>query len=152
MGEKVSQITSLTIVYSPVYSEQINENIKAPRHCGEFTGDRMYSPHKWPVTRKMFSFDDVFMHCGLWICFSVKPAQMKYDTVYSTYRTSIFLVHNDVIIFRVTGCLWGESTGHKIQWHGALMFSLICAWTFEQTIETPVIWYSIALIMTSLWC
>ena len=39
---------------------QIKENIKAPRHwplCGEFTG----SPHKWPVTRKMFAFDDVIM-------------------------------------------------------------------------------------------
>ena len=36
-------------------------------------------------------------------------------------------------IFRVTGPLWGEFTGHrwiprKGQWCGALMFSLICAW------------------------
>ena len=39
MGTMASQITSLTIVYSAVYSR----NIKAPRHwplCGEFTGDR----------------------------------------------------------------------------------------------------------------
>ena len=38
MGAIASQITSLKIVYSTVYSEQ---NIKAPRHsplCGEFTG------------------------------------------------------------------------------------------------------------------
>ena len=43
MGTMASQITSLTIVYSTVYSVQIKENIKAPRHwplCGEFTGDR----------------------------------------------------------------------------------------------------------------
>ena len=43
-------------------------------------------------------------------------------------------------IFRGTGPLWGESTGHRYipltkdsphkgQWLGALMFSLICAWT-----------------------
>ena len=38
-------------------------------------------------------------------------------------------------IFCVTGPLWGEFTGHrwipltKGQWRGALMFSLICAWT-----------------------
>ena len=41
MGTVASQITSLTIVYSTVYSGQ--ENIKAPRHwplCGEITGDR----------------------------------------------------------------------------------------------------------------
>ena len=43
MGTMVSQITSVKIVYSNVYSAQIKENIKAPRHwplCGEFTGDR----------------------------------------------------------------------------------------------------------------
>ena len=36
-----SQITSLTVVYSTVYSDAIKENIKAPRHwpvCEEFTG------------------------------------------------------------------------------------------------------------------
>ena len=34
-------------------------------------------------------------------------------------------------IISVTGPLWWESTGspHKGQWRGALMFSLICAWT-----------------------
>ena len=38
----------------------IKENITAPRHwplCGEFIGD----PHKRPVMRKMFPFDDVIM-------------------------------------------------------------------------------------------
>ena len=43
----------------------MKEDIKAPRHwplCGEFTGDRWIPPHKWPVTRKMFPFDDVIMH------------------------------------------------------------------------------------------
>ena len=45
MGTIASQITSLTIVYSTIYSfiqTQIKENIKAPRHwplCGEFTGE-----------------------------------------------------------------------------------------------------------------
>ena len=48
---------------SPLFTQtliqaQIKENIKVPRHwpsCGEFTGDR------WPVTRKMFPFVDVFI-------------------------------------------------------------------------------------------
>ena len=31
-------------------------------------------------------------------------------------------------IFCVTDSLCGEFTGHKAQWRGALMFSLICAW------------------------
>ena len=41
MGAIASQITSLTIAYSTVYSAQIKVNIKAPRHWplwGEFTG------------------------------------------------------------------------------------------------------------------
>ena len=43
MGAIMYQITSLTIVYSTVYSTQIKENIKAPPRwplSGEFTGDR----------------------------------------------------------------------------------------------------------------
>ena len=43
MGANASQITSLTIVYSTVYSGADQRKIKAPRHwplCGEFTGDR----------------------------------------------------------------------------------------------------------------
>ena len=43
MSMIASQITSLTIVYSTVYSDADQRNIKAPRHwplCGEFTGDR----------------------------------------------------------------------------------------------------------------
>ena len=42
MGAMASQITSLTIVYSTVYSGA-DKNMKTPRHrplCGEFTGDR----------------------------------------------------------------------------------------------------------------
>ena len=55
----------------PFIQAQIKENIKAPRHwplCGEFTSDRwiplihrwpVNSPHKGPVTRKVFPFDDI---------------------------------------------------------------------------------------------
>ena len=43
MGAMASQLTSLDIVYSTVYSGADQTNIIAPRHwplCGEFTGDR----------------------------------------------------------------------------------------------------------------
>ena len=55
-----SQITSPT---QPFIHTQIKENIKATRHwplCGEFTGAGEF-PHKGPVTRKIFPFDDVIM-------------------------------------------------------------------------------------------
>ena len=45
----------------PFIQAQIKEKIKAPRHwtlCGELTGE---FPHKGPVTRIMFTFDDVII-------------------------------------------------------------------------------------------
>ena len=60
-------------------------------------------------------------------------------------------------IFRATGPLRGEFTGHRwILLTKASDAELWCfLWsapkqTVEQTIETPVIWGAIALIMTSL--
>ena len=47
MSSMESQITSLTIVYSTIYSGPDERNIKAPRHwplCGEFTVDRWIPP------------------------------------------------------------------------------------------------------------
>ena len=43
---------------------QIKENVKAPRHWSFVRGIHRWpvnSPHKGPVTRKMFPFDDVIM-------------------------------------------------------------------------------------------
>ena len=43
MDTIASQITSLTIVYSRVYSDADKKNIEAPRHwplCGGITGER----------------------------------------------------------------------------------------------------------------
>ena len=43
----------------------IKENIKSPGHWplwGESTGDQWISPHKGPVTWKMFPFDDTIMN------------------------------------------------------------------------------------------
>ena len=54
-------------LFNRLFKAQIKENIKAPRHwplCGEFTGGPVNSPHKGPVTRKMFPFDDVIMWYG----------------------------------------------------------------------------------------
>ena len=64
MGAIASQITSLTIVYATVYPGSDQRKIKAPRHWPFVWGIHrgpVNSPHKWPVTRKMFPFDDVIM-------------------------------------------------------------------------------------------
>ena len=64
MGTIASQITSLMSVYSAIYSDadqrkhQSSASLAFVRwiHRGPVN-----SPHKWPVTRKMFPFDDVIM-------------------------------------------------------------------------------------------
>ena len=64
MGAMASQITSLTIVYSTVYSgaqkrkHQISASLAFVRGIHRWP---MRSPHKLPVTWKMFPFDDVIM-------------------------------------------------------------------------------------------
>ena len=92
------------------------------------------SPHKGPVTRKMFPFDDVIM-------------------IYITNKDNVIPWHGHV--FHITGPSWGNplrddvikwkhfprywpfvkgirrssmNSPHKSQWRGASVFSLICAW------------------------
>ena len=59
-----SQITSLMIVYSTVYSGADQSKHQSSASLAFVWGIHrgpVNSPHKWPVTRKMFPFDDVIM-------------------------------------------------------------------------------------------
>ena len=64
MGAIASLITSLTIVYSTVYSDADQRKHQSSASLafvwGIHRGPVNY-PHKWPVTRKMFPFDDGIM-------------------------------------------------------------------------------------------
>ena len=65
MGPMTSQITSLTIVYSTFYSSAYWRKHQSSASLAFVWGIHrkpVNSPHKWPVRRKMFSFDDVIMH------------------------------------------------------------------------------------------
>ena len=72
MNAKASEITSLTIVYSILYS---GADQRKPQNSASLAIVRgihrrpVNSPHKWPVTRKIFPFDDVIM-CTLLCCCS----------------------------------------------------------------------------------
>ena len=62
MGAMTSQITSLMIVYSTVYSGADQRKHQSSASLAFVRGIHrgpVNSPHKWPVTRKMFPFDDV---------------------------------------------------------------------------------------------
>ena len=64
MGTTASQISSLTIVYSTVYSGTDQRKHQSSASLAFVRGIYRWpvnSPHKWPVTRKMFPFDDVIM-------------------------------------------------------------------------------------------
>ena len=60
MGAMASQITSLTIVYWTVYSDADQRKHQSSVSLA-FVRWPVNSPHKWPVTRKMFPLDDVIM-------------------------------------------------------------------------------------------
>ena len=64
MSAMASQVTSLTIVYSTVYSgtnERKNQSSASLAFVWGIHRWPVNSPHKGPVTRKMFPFDDVIM-------------------------------------------------------------------------------------------
>ena len=65
MGGMASLITSLTILYSTVYSIADQRKDQSSASLAFVWGIHrgpVNSPHKWPVTRKMFPFDDIIMY------------------------------------------------------------------------------------------
>ena len=63
-----SQITSLPVVCSIVYSDvnqRKHQSSASLAFVREIHRGPVNFPHKWPVTRKMFPFDDVIMSKGL---------------------------------------------------------------------------------------
>ena len=95
IGAIASQIISLTIVYATVYSDadkkyQSSASLAFVRGISRRP---VNSPHKWPVTRKMFPFDDVI------IFFSVSIAQIArqfdraiFGTFFQPPRRKMFFV------------------------------------------------------------
>ena len=87
MGAIVSQINSLTIIYSIVYSDADQRKHQSSASLAFVRGIHrgpVNFPHKWPVTRKMFPFDDVIKRYGIqWIL----EASQCQDAVYQ-YRNS----------------------------------------------------------------
>ena len=198
MSEIASQITSLAIVYSTVYSRHRSKETSKRRVTGLLRGIHRWpvnSPHKGPIMRKMFPFDDVIIWwCSgrplypqdLWTILRICQKQIEikqYDLNFllrpfldigwnfaaprcikctwnaishhtlkacgsSSCNKNVFCdwpcyssrvdKHDDVIKWKHFPRYWPSVRGihqwpvnflHKCQWRGALMFSLICAWT-----------------------
>ena len=80
-----SQITSLMVVYSIVYSgvnQRKHQSSASLAFVREIHRGPVNFPHKWPVTRKMFPFDDVIMFYLI---------DRKDDVVHENYFTVSFM-------------------------------------------------------------
>ena len=89
MGAIAFQITGLTIVYSTVYSDAVKKTHQSSALLVFVRGTHrgsVNSPHKWPVKRKMFPFDDVIVFAGQIPnhsrCKNCKSYSSKYNYIY----------------------------------------------------------------------
>ena len=87
MGRMASQITSLTIVYSTVYSgtdQRKHQSSASLAFVREINRWQVNSPHKWPVTRKMFPFEDVIMFLlniwNIFVCTNGVPTKQGWSS------------------------------------------------------------------------
>ena len=95
MNTVASQITSLTIVYLTVNSDidqRKHQSSASLAFVRRIHRRPVNSPHKGPVTRKMFPFDDVIMGCLSWdpSVAEVLPSNLVYCGGIMLYGTSIY--------------------------------------------------------------
>ena len=108
MGEIPYQITSLTIVYSTVYSDAYLRKHQSSASLAFVWGIHrgpVNSPHKWRVKRKMFPFDDVIMQAKHfiipllnsavpssthWQCYYIQFNKLSVNTSVTVSQKSIY--------------------------------------------------------------
>ena len=116
MGIMASQITSLTIVYSTVYSgadQRKHQSSASLAFVREIHRWPVNSPHKWPVTRKMFPFDDVIMGTCLR---TLSPGNILAN---NNRSDNVLITHCDVICIRLSVTwYWHENILLNLSTHG----------------------------------
>ena len=117
MGAMASKITSPTIVQSTVYSGADQRKHQSSASLALVRGIHRWpenSPHKGPVTRKMFPLDDGMM------VISCRPSLHPRECVGSSWRL-------DVNISRcrhMCGCSISLREEFQVQWHHRSLFIL----------------------------
>ena len=118
MSMMTSQITSLTIVYSIVYSGLVQRKHESSTSLAFVWGIHRWpvnSQHKGPVTRKMFPFDDVMLN------FYTIPSILILNF------TLVIMQSHVVMQFSIAWYSWHQSC-HKIRSH-------IQFWTYKTFIK-----------------
>ena len=86
-------ITSVTTIYSTVYSAVNQRKHQSSASLAFVRGIHRWpvnSPHKWPITRQMFPFDDVIMkHCGMCVAFLESVFHRRYPP--NAFRNNSFI-------------------------------------------------------------
>ena len=93
MGAMASQLFSLTSVYSIVYSSADQRKHQSSASLAFVWGlhrSPVNSPHKWPVTRKMFPFDDVIM-------MPLKMQEGWKESIFNSYDNNVTGCHKEII-------------------------------------------------------
>ena len=134
MGGIASQITSLTIVYSAVYSgadQRKHQSSALLAFVREIHRWPVKSPHKWPVTRIMFPFDDVIM------CISKVGHHGSDNGSVPNWRKVITCTNAGIALIRPLGIKIKQFSLKKKVWNchlqirGHFVSALICWLTFS---------------------
>ena len=151
MGTIASQIISLTSVYSAVSSaDQRKHKTSAPLNL--VRGIHQWpvnSPHKGPVTRKMFPFDDVIIltkfrsvHIRDWDCTGSHILNHKSDIINDGFEATLvneehlILLKRNSYKLRINAPLWGLFSAHtaavniSMSWRHRIFRMVMFCYTF----------------------
>ena len=127
MGTMTSQITSLTIVYSAIYSgadQRKHESSASLAFVRGIHRGPVNSPHKWPVTGKMFPFDDVIRIYlptpDNPLSTSPPPSERHPDTEIHLFKATVRGLFKHILIVRPVLFMvnaWAQNAKHFKHWH-----------------------------------
>ena len=140
MGAIASQITSLMIVFSNVYSDADQRKDQSSASLAFVRGiyrGPVNSPHKWPVTRKMLPFDDVIVwtfHCGF-VCQPSASRVLTSHFLKTSRNTWHPRINPDIPIW-----LMVNTSGMIMPRHGNCFIFTDLLSTVDPSLKEPVIW------------
>ena len=158
MGAMASQITSLTFVYSTVYSgadQSKHQSSASPA----FVWGPVNSPHKWPVTRKMFPSMMTSSYCALPFSITIQRThshlfpwksrirlRMPWLLMSTTRALKLKCHFDEIIITALTGnCHLESYAAHdanfikmkKFPFHWGAGYQMFCNWPNPHKIFGP---------------
>ena len=112
MGTMASQITSLMNVYSTVYSDADQRKYQSSASLAFVRAIHQWpvnSPHKGPVTMKMFPFDDVIMVKSLllsltYVSFKPHLQETPLTSLWNICHVHLYNIHNQYFLLNCYQC------------------------------------------------